>query len=177
MTEAKTKPTDASVPAFIEALADPEQRADAAVIADMMQEVTGHPPVLWGRSIVGFGNTRYSGASGGSDWPLVGFSPRSRELTLYIMTGFGEYAALMKRLGKHKTGRACLYIKRLADVDLETLRQLVVASVESVQARSSTEETQKTKKVDPSGKTLPAGQAAAAKKKTAKKKTAANKKR
>lgn len=174
MAEPKTRPTDASVPAFIEAIADPDQRADAAVICDLMQEVTGEPPVLWGRSIVGFGNTSYGGTS---DWPLVGFSPRSRELTLYIMPGFTQYTGLLQRLGKHKTGRACLYIKRLADVDLETLRELVAESVDSVRTRSSDEETQPVRKTDPASKTLPAGNAAPAKRSTAAKKPAAKKKR
>jgi hypothetical protein len=173
MAEPKTRPTDASVPEFIEAIPDPEQRADAAVICDLMQEVTGQPPVLWGRSIVGFGSTPYGGTS---EWPLVGFSPRSRELTLYIMPGFTQYTKLLQRLGKHKTGRACLYIKRLADVDLETLRELVAASVDTVRTRSSDEDTQPVKKADPASKTMPAGKAAPAKKTAAAKKPAAKKK-
>ena len=162
------------MPEFIESIADPEQRADAAVICDLMQEVTGQPPVLWGRSIVGFGSTRYSGTS---DWPLVGFSPRSRELTLYIMPGFTQYKGLLERLGKHKTGRACLYIKRLADVDLETLRELVAESVDSVRTRVTDEETQPVTKANPTSKTLPAGEAAPAKKAAATTKAAPAKKK
>ena len=92
----------------------------------MMQEVTGVEAKMWGDSIVGFGSYHYKYASGReADWPLVGFSPRKQNLTLYIMSGFEQYDELLQRLGKHSTGKACLYVKRLADVDLAVLQELV----------------------------------------------------
>jgi hypothetical protein len=100
-----------------------------------MREITGVEPVLWGPSIIGFGTYTYKYASGREgEWPVVGFAPRKRALTLYIMDGFDEYESLLARLGKVKTGKACLYINKLADVDQETLRELVRRSVEHVRA-------------------------------------------
>ena len=129
--EPKTRPTDASVPDFIAAVENPVRRADAEAISAMMAEATGEPPVLWGASIVGFG--RYRGPTG--DWPLVGFSPRKANLVLYIMPGFAEQADLLARLGKHRTGSACLYLNRLADADPAILRELIDRSIASVRAR------------------------------------------
>jgi hypothetical protein len=97
-----------------------------------MRKVTGDPGAMWGESIVGFGGYTYRYASGRSgEWFQVGFSPRKTSLTLYIMNGFRGYAALMKKLGKHKTGKSCLYIKKLEDVDMDVLEQLIRASVEA----------------------------------------------
>ena len=95
-----------------------------------MHRVTGEEPVMWGPSIVGYGSYHYRYASGQeADWPVVGFSPRKQNLSIYIMTGFEASDALLSRLGKHKTGRSCLYVNKLADVDLEVLETLVRASV------------------------------------------------
>ena len=126
MPELKTKATDASVDHFIARIADPRQRADASKVADIMKEVTGSPPRMWGTSIVGFGSCRYAGTK---EWFLTGFSPRKQNLTLYLMAGFGGRAPLMRRLGKHKTGKACLYLNSLEDVDLAVLRELIEGSV------------------------------------------------
>ena len=130
MSGNKTKPTGASVDAFLSGLADAQMQADCRTVADMMAEVTGSEPRLWGSSIVGFGSYHYRYASGREgDFMLAGFAPRKRALTLYIMAGFAEYADLLARLGKHTTGKSCLYVKRLADVDQAVLRELVTRSV------------------------------------------------
>ena len=135
MAELKTKKTEASVQAYLEAVEHSTRRADAFVVLEMMREITGVEPVLWGPSIIGFGTYTYKYASGREgEWPVVGFAPRKRALTLYIMDGFDEYESLLARLGKVKTGKACLYINKLADVDQETLRELVRRSVEHVRA-------------------------------------------
>lgn len=129
--EPKTRPTDASVDAFLDAVDDPKRRADAVAVAAMMREVTGAAPVMWGTSIVGFD----SYLAGSGPWPVVGFSPRKANLVLYLMDGFAGRDELLARLGKHRTGTACLYLNRLADVDLAVLRELVTASVAAVRAR------------------------------------------
>ncbi len=130
MAELKTRQSGASVEAFLEAVANETRRRDAAVVNQLMQRITGEPPKMWGPSIVGFGRYHYRNASGREgDWFLTGFSPRKQALTLYIMPGFSQYDALMRRLGKHKTGRSCLYVNKLADVDLPTLEELIRLSV------------------------------------------------
>lgn len=130
MAEAKTRPTKASVAAFLAAIPDAQRRQDCKLVAKLMQEATGARPVLWGANIVGFGTYRYKYASGREgDWPVIAFSPRKNDLTLYIMPGFGDNADLLARLGKHKTGRSCLYLKRLSDVDLAVLREIIAGSV------------------------------------------------
>jgi hypothetical protein len=130
MAEAKTKVTEASVSAFLDAVKDDTRRADCKTVAKLMQKITGEKPKLWGSSIVGFGTYRYVYASGRTgDWPITGFSPRAQALTLYIMSGFEGEPALMKKLGKYKTGKSCLYVKSLADIDLGVLEELVKRSV------------------------------------------------
>lgn len=136
MAELKTKPTTADVAAFLAAVTPEARRHDAAALVQLMQEVTGAPPVLWGSSIIGFGSYRYTYDSGRTgDWPLVGFAPRKANLVLYIMPGFTGYDALLARLGKHTTGKSCLYLKRLSDVDPEVLRTLIARSVAQIRAR------------------------------------------
>jgi hypothetical protein len=138
VTELKTKKTDASVQAFLDAVEHPTRRKDSFAILEMMGEITGTEPAMWGSSIVGFGTYHYTYASGREgEWPVVGFSPRKRNLTLYIMDGFEGYDGLLDRLGKHKTGKACLYINKLADVDRDTLRELVRQSFEHVKKTHS----------------------------------------
>jgi hypothetical protein len=131
MAELKTKPNDASVEAFLDAVPDERKRSDSYTILELMKRVTGEEPKLWGGSIVGFGSYHYTYASGHSgDAPISGFSPRKQNLALYIMAGFEQYDELLARLGKHSTGKSCLYIKRLDDVDLAVLEELVARSVE-----------------------------------------------
>lgn len=131
MAELKTQPTDSSITDFLDSVEDEQKRADAYAIMELMREVTGETPQMWGDSIVGFGSYHYVYESGREgDWFLVGFSPRKRNLTLYIMSGFDEYDGLLDRLGKHSTGKSCLYVKRLSDVDEDALRELVQKSVQ-----------------------------------------------
>ena len=132
----KTKPTKASVADFINAVADAEKREDARAVATLMAEVTGAPAQMWGASIVGFGRYRYRYASGRrGEFFETGFSPRKRALTLYIMPGFSEYGGLLEKLGGHSLGKSCLYIKRLADIDLAVLRELVTRSVQAIREK------------------------------------------
>lgn len=134
--EPKTRPTDASVTEFIANIADAQRRADCEVVCALMEKVTKSKAVMWGSSIVGFGSMDLHYASGKSlDWPLVGFSPRKDALTLYIMAGFDDYETLMEKLGKHKIGKSCLYLRKLADVDQKVLKQLIEQSVKHLKAK------------------------------------------
>ncbi len=134
MAELKTQKNDASVEAFLHTV-DEKRREDCFALLKLMDEVTGAPAKMWGSAIVGFGEYHYKYASGREvDWMLVGFSPRKHNLTLYIMSGFDRYDELLGKLGKHSVGKSCLYIKRLADVDTDVLRQLVEASVAHMNA-------------------------------------------
>lgn len=134
MAELKTKPTQASVKEFLNQVPDKERRDDCFAVAKMMEEITGDKPKMWGPSIVGFGTYHYKGASGREgDWMITGFSPRKKDLTLYIMAGFEKHPELMKQLGKHSTGKSCLYIKRLSDIHVPTLKKLIKSGVKQLQ--------------------------------------------
>lgn len=133
MAELKTKPTAESVSAFLDNVSDKGRREDCLAVIDIMKDVTKEEPRMWGSSIVGFGRYRYKYESGREgEWMITGFSPRKGDLTLYIMGGFESVPDLMQRLGKYKTAKACLYIKKLADVDLKVLRKLVEESVKKM---------------------------------------------
>lgn len=133
MAELKTKKTEASVDDFIAAIEDDQRRKDCKAVMAIMKRVTKSSPKMWGTNIVGYGSYHYRYASGQEgDWPLTGFSPRKQNLTLYIMAGFDDYPELMAKLGKYKTGKSCLYLKRLSDVDTAVLEQLVAASVKDM---------------------------------------------
>ena len=135
MAELKTKETTESVSAFLNKIADKNRREDCLAVADLMREVTKEEPRMWGASIVGFGRYRYKYESGREgEWMITGFSPRKSDLTLYIMGGFEPFPDVMKRLGKYKTGNACLYIKNLADIDQDVLRELLTRSVNKMSA-------------------------------------------
>lgn len=137
MAELKTKPTGASVQEFLDGVDNPRRREDGFALLELLAEVTGEEPRMWGPSIVGFGSYHYKYASGREgDAPLIGFSPRKANLALYITSDFDRYGALMDRLGKFTTGKACLYVKRLSDVDEATLRELVRQSVVDMRATS-----------------------------------------
>jgi hypothetical protein len=126
MAELKTQKTKASVTDFINGIADDARRKDCRTVLKLMKDATGAPPRMWGPSIVGFGELRYKYASGREgDWFLTGFSPRKDSLTLYLMPGLQAHGAHLRVLGKHKTGKGCLYIKQLADVDPSVLKQLI----------------------------------------------------
>ncbi len=134
--ENKTRPTGAAVTAFLDAVPDETRRADAHELAATMERLSGDPPAMWGPSIVGFGACHYRYESGREgDMPRIGFSPRAKELVLYLSDSFDGYAELMARLGKHRTGKSCLYIKRLADIDRGALDELISSSLASVDRR------------------------------------------
>jgi hypothetical protein len=135
MTENKTKPTSASVSEFVNAIEEPQKRADVRKVAAMMRRATGKRAKMWGSSIVGYGTYHYRYDSGREgDFMLTGYSPRKQALTVYILAGFERFGPLMKKLGKYKTGKSCLYIKRLADVDENVLEQLITESVDFMRA-------------------------------------------
>ena len=130
MAELKTKETDASVEEFLNGLPDQRRREDCLEVLALMRGIVKAPPKMWGGSIVGFGSYHYKYESGREgDWFIAGFSPRKENLTLYIMPGLDRYSDLLKRLGKFKTGKSCLYIKKLADIDLSVLEELVAEAV------------------------------------------------
>ncbi len=130
MAELKTKPTRQNVAVFLSGVEDDTKRADCRILVKIMKRATGATPKMWGASMVGFGRYHYKYRSGHEgDWFLTGFSPRKRELSVYIMSGFSRYGALLRKLGKHKTAKSCLYLKRLADVDLEVLEEMIRQSV------------------------------------------------
>lgn len=129
MAELKTKPTTASVADYLAGIADPGRRADCEALIDLMSRLSGKPPVMWG-AIVGFGTYHYRYASGHEgDSTRVGFASRAKDLSIYIMAGFDRFPDLMARLGKYKTGKACLYVKRLSDIDMGVLAELITGSL------------------------------------------------
>jgi hypothetical protein len=134
MAELKTRPTRASVTAFLDAIGDERRRSECKALVKIMRRVTGARPIMWGPSIVGFGRYRYRYESGREgDWFLTGFSPRKQALTVYVMTGFKRHGTLMRKLGRHKTGASCLYLRSLEDVDPDVLEELIAESVRHLQ--------------------------------------------
>ena len=130
------RPTGASVPAFIAAVENPRRRADAEVVCALFQELSGEPPVMWGPSIIGFGAYHYRYASGHEgDAPRIGFSPRKANLVLYLLPSFDGAEALLARLGKFRRSAACLYVNKLADVDMDVLRELTAGSLAAMRER------------------------------------------
>jgi len=130
MAEPKTRGNDADVNAFLDAVEDRQKLDDSLELVKLMSAATGSQARMWGSSIVGFGTYHYKYASGREgDWPITGFSPRKQNLSIYIMPGFSRYETLMARLGNHKTGKSCLYVKKLDDIDLDVLKELVGNSV------------------------------------------------
>lgn len=139
MAELKTQPTRASVTEFLAGIDDRQQRADAKKVAAMMRRATGKRAKMWGASIVGYGSYHYKYASGREgDFMITGFSPRKKALTVYIMPGFRGLKKMMEKLGKYKTGKSCLYIKNLSDVDEKVLERLIDESVRQMRKRYET---------------------------------------
>jgi hypothetical protein len=137
MGEAKTKPTNESVKDFLNRIPDEERRADCFAVAKIMEDITGEKPKMWGPSIVGFGSYHYKYDSGREgDWLATGFSPRKKDLTLYLMMGFERHGKLMDKLGKHSHAKSCLYIKRLSDIHIPTLKKLIKTSLKDLKAYS-----------------------------------------
>ncbi len=136
MATNKTVPTGASVAEFIRNLDLSQRREDCKVIMRMMRKITGHRPVMWGDSLIGYGKYHYVYESGRKgDACLTGFSPRKQSMVIYIMPGFKSYSALLKKLGKHKTSTSCLYFNKLADLDLQVLEKLIEKSVVEMRKR------------------------------------------
>jgi hypothetical protein len=136
MAETKTKPTAVTPEAFIAAVENPVRRADATIVAEMMERLSGERPRMWGPSIVGFGSYDYRYDSGHSGTSCrLGFSPRKAELVLYVLTGEAEQQEQLARLGKHKTGKSCLYVKKLADVDLAVLEEITASALAHMDQR------------------------------------------
>lgn len=140
MSTPKTQRTDADVRTFLAAVEPAARREDSFILLDLFTSVTGMQAALWGTSIVGFGSYHYASERSRQegDWPLTAFSPRKAALSVYIMPGFSTYGSMLKRLGKYTTGSSCLYIKRLSDIDLDVLRELVTISVHDMQQRYTT---------------------------------------
>lgn len=126
MVEPKTRPTGEAVTVFLGRVTDEGRRKDCFTVVELMREATGAEPVMWGPSIVGFGRYRYRYESGREgEWMVMGFSPRKQDLTLYVLPGLDRFASLVSHLGRHTTGKSCLYVKRLADLDLAVLKALL----------------------------------------------------
>ena len=132
MSDLKTKPTGESVEDFLNSVEHPVRKADSIVLLDLIKEVTGDEPQMWGPSIIGFGSVHYKYASGRElDWFKTGFSPRKSNLTIYSTTGYAKHEDLLGKLGKHKLGKGCLYINKLADVDKNVLKKLIKKTIKS----------------------------------------------
>ncbi len=130
MAELKTKKNEASVTKFLDGVKGEKKRQDSYTILKLMQQITKAEPKMWGTSIIGFGSYHYKYASGREgDWFVTGFSPRKQNLTLYIMSGFSKYPDLLNKLGKFKTGKSCLYINKIEEIDIATLKELIKQSV------------------------------------------------
>lgn len=131
MSSIKTQVNDASVEDFLHSVTDKRRREDSLKILEVFKKATGLTPKMWGGSIVGYGQYHYKSERSAQegDWPLTGFSPRKQALTIYIMPGFDEHAQLLEKIGKHTTSVSCLYVKKLADIDLEILEELIRKSV------------------------------------------------
>jgi len=123
--ELKTQKSDSDVYEFIDSVIDEQKRQDSLEIIRLMQEATGQPPKMWGKSIVGFGTYHYKGRSSEGDWMMVGFSPRKQNLTLYLSCDLDELQGLLNDLGKYTRGVGCLYVKRLRDIDKEVLKEII----------------------------------------------------
>ncbi|MEU8077710.1 DUF1801 domain-containing protein [Catellatospora citrea] len=137
MAEPKTTRNDASVEEFLAGVTDARRRTDAQAVCELMEDVTGQPPAMWGSAIVGFGQYRYVYASGKQgDWPAVGFSPRKQALVLYVSEGFDDDGDLLARLGPVTVSKACLYVKKLADVDTAALRELIATAFTQVHGKT-----------------------------------------
>ncbi|MEH6460082.1 DUF1801 domain-containing protein [Chitinimonas sp. JJ19] len=131
----KTRPSGETIAEFLAGIGDTQRQADCRTLTALMQEISGYPPVIWASSMVGFGQYHYRYASGHEgDMFMLGFSPRKQDLTLYLLPGFDEHAALLARLGKHRQGKSCLYLKSLAQVDMAVLQELITLSLQRMHA-------------------------------------------
>ena len=131
LAQIKTKPTSTSVEAYIDSIANEQKRKDSYVILEIMKKASGEEPTMWGSSIIGFGNKRYKSPATGRevDWFKIGFAPRKANISLYLVLDIKRHAASLKKLGKHKTGVGCLYINKLADIDMNVLKEMIGTSM------------------------------------------------
>ena len=133
MTELKTRATDRDVTAFLNEIQEADKRKDCFALADLMQRITGDKPQIWGEGMIGFGRYTYRYASGQTgEWLKTGFAPRKQNITIYIMAYLDNFPEIMQRLGKVKTGKSCIYIKRLSDIDMRVLEELIRQSLKSL---------------------------------------------
>ena len=138
MAELKTKPNNQNVDDFLKNVSDPAKRKNCLRVLDIMKQITQQEPKMWGDSMVGFGNYHYQYTSGREgNWFLTGFSPRKQSLTIYIMSGFDQFEHLMSQLGKYKNSKSCLYVKKLDDIDLGILKELIAESIKLLSKRYS----------------------------------------
>lgn len=136
MSDLKTKPNSKDVDTLIANIEKEGKREDSKKILEIMREITGRMPVMWGDSMIGFGSYHYKYDSGREgDWFITGFSPRKQNISIYIMSGFSDYEKLLKQLGKHKTGKSCLYINKLEDIDQDILREMITRSIEFMESK------------------------------------------
>ncbi len=131
LAEIKTKPTAASVEDFLNAIQDEQKRKDSFVLLEMMKKASGEEPKMWGASMIGFGNLRYQSPATGRevDWFVIGFSPRKANFSLHLIVDMQKHRDALEKLGKHKTGKGCLYINKLEDIDIKVLKEMVKASL------------------------------------------------
>lgn len=136
MAELKTRPNKASVSSFINQIEDEQKRKDCKQLSKLMRAITGKQAKMWGTSIIGFGSYHYIYKTGNEgDWMITGFSPRKQNISIYIMSGFKGHAALLKKLGNHKTAKSCLYIKKLDDIDINILEMIIAKSVADIRGK------------------------------------------
>jgi len=137
MAELKTKQVSTSVAEFLKTITDEQKQKDSRVLLELMKKITKETPKLWGNGTIGFGTFHYKSERSRQegDWYMSGFAPRKQNLTVYIMSGFGEHKDLMKKLGKHKTGGGCLYINKLVDIDLKVLQEIITRSHKSMKEK------------------------------------------
>ncbi|MBK6685365.1 MAG: DUF1801 domain-containing protein [Deltaproteobacteria bacterium] len=179
MAEPKTQATTKSAAAFFATIKDGQKRQDAETVAAMMANVTGAPPVMWGTNMVGFGSFQYKGSSGPErSWPRLALSPRAQNLTIYLMAGFEDLGPLLKKLGPHQTGKSCLYVKRLSELDPGVLRAMLEKAAQAplgLERSAGSGSDPKVVKKKAAATRAPAKGKAATKKKAAPKKAAAKK--
>ncbi|MDP6739226.1 MAG: DUF1801 domain-containing protein [Planctomycetota bacterium] len=138
MTAPKTQKNDASVDRFLAGIKNEQERTDCLAVLELMKEISGAPAAMWGKSIVGFGSFHYRGKTAEGDWFPIGFSPRKQNLVLYLHCVLEKQTALLEKLGKHKIGKSCLYIKRLEDIHLPTLKKLIRKAHKSPEIQGAT---------------------------------------
>jgi hypothetical protein len=137
MASAKTNKNSADVDKFLAGVKDEQRRADCLAVLELMKDLSGEPAVMWSKSIIGFGSFRYRGKTGEGDWFPVGFSPRKQDLTLYLHCVLEEQGALLEKLGKHKIGKSCLYLKALEDIHVPTLKRLIKTAIKSPRVKGA----------------------------------------